>query len=83
MNERAMGRGELYPCDPPKVIRQYRNAALNYKLACWRDLPETFGGWNSVFRRFSRWSVKSVWARIFEAMSDDPDFEYRRGSFQR
>ena len=35
-----------------------------------------FGDWNSVFRRFSRWSIKGVWWRIFEAMSDDPDFEY-------
>ncbi|MBV1692181.1 IS5 family transposase [Novosphingobium sp. G106] len=42
----------------------------------WRDLPEVFGDWNSVFRRFSRWSAKGVWWRIFEAMSDDPDFEY-------
>ena len=42
----------------------------------WRDLPEAFGDWNSVFRRFSRWSPKGVWWRIFEAMSDDPDFEY-------
>ena len=42
----------------------------------WRDLPEAFGDWNSVFRRFSRWSLKGVWWRIFEAMSDDPDFEY-------
>ena len=42
----------------------------------WRDLPEVFGEWNSVFRRFSRWSRKGVWQRIFEAMSDDPDFEY-------
>jgi transposase len=42
----------------------------------WRDLPEAFGDWNSVFRRFSRWSQKGVWCRIFEAMSDDPDFEY-------
>src|SRR5450432_2801286 len=32
--------------------------------------------WNSVFRRFSRWSIKGVWYRMFEAMSDDPDFEY-------
>lgn len=42
----------------------------------WRDLPDVFGDWNSVFRRFSRWSRKGVWWRIFEAMSDDPDFEY-------
>jgi transposase len=42
----------------------------------WRDLPEVFGEWNSVFRRFSRWSQKRVWQRIFDAMSDDPDFEY-------
>lgn len=42
----------------------------------WRDLPEVFGEWNSVFRRFSRWSQKGVWQRIFEALSDDPDFEY-------
>ncbi len=44
--------------------------------APWRDLPEVFGDWNSVFRRFSRWSQKGVWWRIFEAMADDPDFEY-------
>lgn len=42
----------------------------------WRDLPEAFGEWNSVFRRFSRWSRKGIWRRMFEAMSDDPDFEY-------
>jgi putative transposase len=42
----------------------------------WRDLPEVFGAWNSAFRRFSRWSAKGVWHRIFTAMADDPDFEY-------
>lgn len=41
-----------------------------------RDLPEAFGEWNSVSRRFSRRSQKGVWLRIFEAMADDPDFEY-------
>ena len=44
--------------------------------APWRDLPEVFGEWNSVFRRFSRWSHKGIWHRIFAAVSDDPDFEY-------
>lgn len=37
----------------------------------WRDLPQVFGPWNSVFRRFSRWSYKGIWWRIFSAMSDD------------
>ena len=44
--------------------------------APWRDLPEAFGEWNSVFRRFSRWSAKGVWLRMFEALADDLDFEY-------
>jgi Putative transposase of IS4/5 family (DUF4096) len=26
----------------------------------WRDLPEAFGEWNSVFRRFIRWSINGV-----------------------
>ncbi len=42
----------------------------------WRDLPPGFGSWNSVFRRFRRWAQAGVFQRIFEAVSDDPDFEY-------
>ena len=42
----------------------------------WRDLPDTFGNWNSIFVRFSRWSKGGVWDRLFAAMADDPDFEY-------
>ena len=29
-----------------------------------RDLPEALGACNSVFRRFSRWSIKGVWAAL-------------------
>ena len=42
----------------------------------WRDLPGSFGNWNSVFTRFSRWSKDGVWDRLFAAMADEPDFEY-------
>ena len=42
----------------------------------WRDLPSAFGNWNSVWRRFDRWSQSGVWHRIFAALADDPDFEY-------
>src|SRR6202047_5394581 len=42
----------------------------------WRDLPEVFGKWNSVFVRFNRWSEGGVWQRLFAVLADDPDFEY-------
>lgn len=44
--------------------------------APWRDLPGHFGNWNSIFQRFRRWARKGVFARLFEIMSADPDFEY-------
>jgi transposase len=44
--------------------------------APWRDLPEMFGNWNSVFRRFRRWAQTSVFECLFQALAGDPDFEY-------
>ena len=41
----------------------------------WRDLPERFGNWNSVWRRFDRWSRSGVWQRVFDALQD-PDLEW-------
>ena len=32
------------------------------------DLPERFGPWGSVWKRFDRWAKKGVWARAFEAL---------------
>jgi|TARA_B100001971_G_scaffold167836_1_gene159085 putative transposase len=44
--------------------------------APWRDLPPELGHWNSVWRRFARWSKAGVWESLFKALTDDPDFEY-------
>src|SRR3974390_1935303 len=42
----------------------------------WRDLPERFGDWKNVHRRFSRWAESGVWEKVFEALSSDADHEY-------
>ena len=43
--------------------------------APWRDLPQEFGNWFTVYTRFWRWAQKGVWERVFNVLSDDPDFE--------
>jgi hypothetical protein len=42
----------------------------------WRDLPQDFGNWNSVFQRFRRWVRSGVFDQMFEALAADADFEY-------
>jgi len=42
----------------------------------WRDLPPEFGNWNSVFVRFSRWTEKGVFERIFQTLSESFDIEW-------
>ena len=44
--------------------------------APWRDLPDEFGKWYTIYTRFWRWAKKGVWERIFKRLSEDPDFEY-------
>lgn len=41
----------------------------------WRDLPERFGKWNSIWQRFNRWCRNGVWQRILQEVQD-PDLEW-------
>lgn len=43
--------------------------------APWRDLPERFGKWNSVFQRYNRWCKNGVWERILQAVGGDVQLE--------
>src|SRR3712207_1217418 len=44
--------------------------------APWRDLANEFGREKSVFQRFRRWGRAGVFDRLFERVSDEPNFEY-------
>ena len=35
----------------------------------WRDLPERYGPYTTVYNRYNRWAKAGIWLRIFEALS--------------
>ena len=43
--------------------------------AQWRALPNKYGDWNSVFRRFNEWSKKGIWVLLQQHCITDPDLE--------
>jgi transposase len=47
-----------------------------WKLATgapWRDLPERYGPWQTVYTRFRRWTLAGVWDGIFAAVQREAD----------
>ena len=61
---------------PPKGRRSTRGDrdfidAVLYRAKTgvpWRDLPERFGSWKSVFNRFNNWSRRGVWKRLYKEL---------------
>jgi transposase len=39
----------------------------------WRDLPERFGAWKTVYNRFDRWAKRGIWERLFKELAIEVD----------
>jgi len=73
---------------PPETGRRGRPAKCNRLIinailwilrtgAPWRDLPGSYGPWNTVYTRFSRWSKQGIWENVLKILSRFSDDEAR------
>jgi len=62
---------------PSKSNRVILNGILwiNKTGAPWRDLPERFGPWQTVYSRFRLWSQNDTFKDLFEYLSGDADMQ--------
>ncbi|MGI2026581.1 IS5 family transposase [Endozoicomonas acroporae] len=59
-------------------LRSYVEGMLyRIRVGCpWRDLPDEFGSWNSIYKKSNTWSVQGKWVKLFEALIQEPDMEW-------
>ena len=44
--------------------------------AHWRDLPERYGKWKTLHKRFTRWAKAGVWDKVFASLIKDRHNQY-------
>jgi transposase len=69
------------PGDPGRTAadnRLFVNAVLWVLRsgARWSDLPERYGKYKTVHKRFMRWAENGVWERLFAVLTRDRDNDY-------
>lgn len=74
----------LKPLLPPQKPRTGRPATDHRQIvngilwilrtgAPWRDLPERYGPWQTVYGRFNRWRQEGLWQQVFERLLAEAD----------
>jgi transposase len=69
----------LLPAQRPRTGRPAKDhrTVLNGILwvlrtgAPWRDLPERYGSWQTVYSRFRRWRDAGIWERVLVTLQAD------------
>jgi len=43
--------------------------------APWRDMPERYGKWTTIYSRFQRWRKSGIWVKMFAELQTALDVE--------
>ena len=68
--EKPLGRGR------PNQAHRRVVEGIRWRLrtgAPWRDVPERYGKWQTLYSRFRRWRLMGVWARVLAALQAEAD----------
>ena len=62
---------------PPKDSRTMLNGIfwILRSGVAWRDLPERYGPWQTVYKRFAKWSKAGIFGKIFQDLAADADMQ--------
>jgi len=71
----------LLPSSKGKASRPFRDhrqvlegIVFRYRTGCpWRDVPERFGPWQTLWKRHARFSKDGTWDRVLERLIADAD----------
>ncbi len=68
-------RKDVRICSEEKIRLFIEGVYCAMRSGCqWRLLPEKYGKWQSIYKRFKRWSDKNVWLNLFENVMNDMNF---------
>jgi transposase len=63
--------------DKPTLRKTVEGIFYRLRVGCpWRDLPETFGKWNAVYKRFNAGSLQDKLMDIFQSLVVEPELEW-------
>lgn len=61
--------GERGSYDPQRLRRQFDGVVWRFRTGSpWRDLPEKYGSWSTVYGRFESWAGAGVFEALMEGM---------------
>lgn len=54
--------------------RVVEGIAYKFRTGCpWRDVPRTFGPWQTLWKRHTKWSSDGTWHRVLAALQAHAD----------